>query len=288
MGDEISLAEMLDEVDFRNYLERNGLSENTQKEYANKIKQFLKYMDKFKNDNLNEDDFLQKIFEFINMKKRTWGIRFAILSYLRYKEHGNLAVKFNEKYRGKFKMKSRKLERKSISFGKMKELCSILPMPHKLITMIQYDTACRINDVLNIKLRNIEADADGMVKIKIKEQKTDNLRTIYISSDTAYLLAKYIEHIKKTIGLKIDEKIFKISYILHSYHIKQAGKKIGEEKITSHWIRTSRAIHLLNKGYDIITIKNLLNHSSIKTTEIYLREAGLDSRKLIEEEPVKW
>lgn len=87
---------------------------------------------------------------------------------------------------------------------------------------------------------------------------------------------------------KDEEKIFTFSRPTAYRIVHEACAKAGfkDERAHPHTFRHSFAVHLLREGVPITILKDLLGHSSIQTTLIYLRITQPDIRAVLSR--VRW
>ena len=148
----------------------------------------------------------------------------------------------------------------------------------KQLAMAQlfYSTGIRLSECCNLKLEDIDS---RNMRIRVKQGKGLRDRFTLLSVHTLKTLRMYfVEHRPKTYlfeGKTAGKRMHQRS-VQHAVELifKQAG--LRTKGYNTHTLRHSFATHLLDNGSDIHTIKELLGHSKIETTMVYLH---LQSRK---------
>ena len=141
----------------------------------------------------------------------------------------------------------------------------------RLILELLYATGIRVFELTNIKVSDITI-SNQSIKVFGKGKKE---RNVYFNNVCKNILEKYLK-IYKEINKKnseyllLNQKGEKLTTAGISYILNQLITKICFNKhITPHMLRHSFATHLLNNGCDLLTVQELLGHSSISTTGIY-------------------
>ncbi len=141
---------------------------------------------------------------------------------------------------------------------------------NKLIVELFYSTGMRRNELINIKITDID-DVNETVKVLGKRNKE---RYIPLLKSVRESLKKYhefrgeIENEEPYLFLtKSGKKIYDtLVYRVINNYFSAVSSKV---KKSPHVIRHSFATHLLNEGADLNAVKELLGHSSLASTQIY-------------------
>ena len=152
---------------------------------------------------------------------------------------------------------------------------------NKLIVELFYSTGIRRTELINIKERNISL-SDKTIKVLGKRNKE---RFVPLLSSVIQTLKRYLE-LKKEFSIGLEElfitekgnKIYEtlVYRIINSYFSRVSSK----EKKSPHILRHSFATHLLNQGADLNSVKELLGHSSLASTQVYTHNS-LDAIKKV-------
>lgn len=150
----------------------------------------------------------------------------------------------------------------------------------------------RVSEVSNLNITDFDFNKDTFTILG----KGNKERIGYLNKSTKEALLKYLE-LRKTVtakSLKDNDALFlslekkRISICNIRKNIKKAYKKVGlnEDKYSVHTLRHTCATLMYKSGININTIKEVLGHVRIDTTEIYTHLHDKDVMKAIQEHPV--
>lgn len=148
-----------------------------------------------------------------------------------------------------------------------------------------FATGARVYEVSNIKIDCINLNT-GLIKIMGKGGKE---RYIQIASaEILNILKKYYKHnseaIKKSGFFFVNSRGNRYTEYSIRLMLKKYAKLAGiERNITPHMFRHSFATYLIEEGVDVSCVQQILGHSSIKTTQIYIHIAAKKQAEILRE-----
>ena len=156
----------------------------------------------------------------------------------------------------------------------------------KLIIDLFYATGMRRTELVHLKIANVNFTA-GTIKVLGKRNKERIIPVLPVINCQfeSYLLersrleniidADYFFLTKK--GLKINNSFV---YRLINLYFSAVSEKV---KKSPHILRHTFATHLLNNGADLNSVKELLGHSSLASTQVYTHNSLSELKKVYKE-----
>lgn len=168
---------------------------------------------------------------------------------------------------------------------------------HKAIVEMLASTWCRADELINMKISDIE---DGRIMIR---GKGDKYRYVFINARAKLAVEVYLKQRKDNNPYLFPRAKYSVgSAVIYSEHAKKRGtsawewwkdpdmvaedghmdqssmgqiirtigKRVGVPKVHPHRFRRTGATMALRAGMPITTVSKLLGHESIETTQIYL------------------
>lgn len=242
----------IDEVIVREYLEymySRGFSRNTISRKLSSIRSFYNYL-------VREEVVIKNYFRDISNPKRAKAL---------------------PKY-----AKDNDLEKMFSSFDKSKSI----DQRNLLILEMLYATGVRVMELVNIKLNDIDR-YNNSIKIMGKGSKE---RVVFYGAYAEDILEIYLKDGRnKLLKGKDCDYLFvnKFGKALSCRYIRKmiddVVRKCGiDYHISPHTLRHTFATDMLNAGADLMSVKELLGHTSIDTTSIYTHVSQEQIKKVYE------
>ena len=154
---------------------------------------------------------------------------------------------------------------------------------HWLIYLVLRFTGARVSEVLSTTYEDIDFRNEEIKLITLKghnPRKKNQYRIIPVPANVVSEIATYIAQYPEQ-----KEKLFKADRTVFYRIFKELCGKAGIPKDLSHphVLRHTRAIELLKAGVPITIVQDLLGHSALTTTAVYLRISGQEAKGILRE-----
>jgi site-specific recombinase XerD len=255
--------------EFLQKLELKIYALNTAKTYINMFERFINHYKDKELTHINENDIRTYLQLLVQQEKSDSYINQMINSIKFYYE---VVLEMPNRFYSIERPIKKETLPKVIS---LEEVQSIIKntnnIKHKCIVSLLYSAGLRRNELLNLKLEDI--DSKRMV-ITVKNGKGNKDRQTILSAAVLTDLRTYYKEWKPKKYLFESPNGGQYSANSVIKIIKVAANKARIRKnITPHMLRHSFATHLLENGTDLRYIQVLLGHNSTRTTEVYTQVA---------------
>lgn len=137
----------------------------------------------------------------------------------------------------------------------------------KAIFELLYGSALRVSELCSLTMTDID-----LRKMYIRVfGKGSKVRIVPLGEKSASILKGYLEvrGKREEKELFLSEKGNKIYPRLVQNYVKKYMKDVEILKKSPHILRHSAATHMLDKGADLMAVKEILGHENLSTTQIY-------------------
>lgn len=161
-----------------------------------------------------------------------------------------------------------------------------------VILMLLYSTGIRVSELINLKIRDISLHMPYTLLVHGKGNKS---RYIPLLKDAVPIIQRYLDSdifhgyvdVNRWLFVNHMKKQFTrqgINHLIKKYGdlARKQHPELIPEDISPHKMRHTAAMELVNSGVDLIYIRDMLGHVSVKTTEIYARTDAKLKRVAIE------
>ena len=153
----------------------------------------------------------------------------------------------------------------------------------KLIVDLFYTTGIRRTELINLKMQNIDL-SNGTLKVLGKRNKERIIPILPVVENQIKLYLTERPHLQRIVdeeyfflllkGVKLNDSFV---YRLINYYFSNVSEKV---KKSPHILRHTFATHMLNNGADLNSVKELLGHSSLASTQIYTHSSLSELKKV--------
>ena len=156
----------------------------------------------------------------------------------------------------------------------------------RAMLQVIYSTGIRVSELISLDVADVSV-LENFIQVGGRK-----VRRIHLTEEARQALVTYLTEVRTTMARDGEEALFvniqgaRMSrqgfWKLLKHYQEQAGI---EKDITPHMLRHSFAVHMLEHGAELRSVKEIMGHSDISSTQIYTQMAHLDQPEPQDEKP---
>jgi site-specific recombinase XerD len=288
-----------------------GVSRHTVRSYRATFILLIDYMkdvcaitaDKLKMDDFSRDVILSFLNWLQDTKKcsvSTRNQRYAAIrsfcDFLQYKDPARLSL-----WQSIRSIKTKNVTKTTVSYLTVEGIKSLLEQistcskngrRNLALLSLLYESGARVQELIDLTPSSLRLESPAIICL---HGKGDKKRIVPLGIQQTTILKTYMEENHLNSPSRRESPLFfnsscakltssGVTYILQKYAgmARAIHPELIPVKISPHAFRHSRAMHLLQSGLNLIYLRDLLGHTSIKTTEIYAKTDSKHRREALE------
>ena len=161
-----------------------------------------------------------------------------------------------------------------------------------VMLMLLYTTGIRVSELIALRIRDVSLQAPYTIIVHGKGNKS---RYVPLLKEAVPILQRYLDECSTVRPCDANRWLFMnhmkkqfsrqgISHIIRKYGdlARKNHPELIPEDLSPHKMRHTAAMELVNSGVDLIYIRDMLGHVSVRSTEIYARTDAKLKREAIE------
>jgi integrase/recombinase XerD len=148
-----------------------------------------------------------------------------------------------------------------------------------LLLALLYDTGARIQELLDLTPRDFHLVSPPFVRIQGKGRRE---RLCPLLPQTARLITRFLARTERAahastplVARRHGERLTRhgARYLLVKYlrRARASMPTLNRPGVSPHTLRHTKAMHLLQANVPLVTIKDVLGHADVKSTEVYVQ-----------------
>lgn len=150
----------------------------------------------------------------------------------------------------------------------------------RAILELFYGTGLRASELKRLRVNDV---ALAERELNVREGKGSKDRVVPFGERAREALLAYLRERPRQEGpLFLSRYLRALSVVMLWRIVRRAGRRAGVPEASPHRLRHSYATHLLRHGAALPALKALLGHSSLASTQVYLKVEVSDLARMIE------